>query len=322
MRVITVLFALSLILGACHQNPHQAGAETFLAGKSISLANTAGWVKDDRYVISQPSNVISYNGYTYLFYVSEPVNAPLAGTGYSGKINYAFSRDQGNTWSDQGLVVGTGLPGAFDALGVCKPSVIKVSEDNFFYLYYVGVAEGYNPADSSSQNKTSIGLAKIIFSDNGIIRVAIKLNSGKPILEASAPGSRKFDSFRIDDPNPINLNGQVWLYYSGIDKLGGDPRTGLAVSSDINASHIRQNNDRALLDGSPSLIQKQDVGVIAIFSNTQNTWYASDGIHFNKLKKSFPSAIHFARSNADQNQLSWGMAERSTGIGFDRWSIH
>ena len=323
MRIFFYLTLLLFIIESCNTNPHQVGIETFLAGKTVTIGSTAGWLKDDQSIISQPSNVITHHGYTYVFYVSEPSNSLLAGTGYTGKIHYAFSRDQGNTWSDQGLVLSNGLPGTSDAMGVCKPAVIKVTDDNFFYLYYVAVPEGYNPADGSSQSKTTFGLAKLIFNDDGIIRVAIKLNSGKPVLETSEANSGKFDAFHIDDPNPINMNGQIWLYYTGLDKQGGTPRIGLAVSADINANHIKQNNSRALLDGSPSLFQKQDIGVMAIFTDTQTAWYASDGLHFNKLKQKFPTSIKNGRGNGDTTSLIWGLSDRSAdGIGFNKWKIN
>ncbi|MBK8280094.1 MAG: hypothetical protein IPK94_08270 [Saprospiraceae bacterium] len=48
------------------------------------------------------------------------------------------------------------------------------------------------------------------------------------------------DASRVDDPSPINLNGQVWLYYTGLDTWGGTTRMGLAISADINKSHIKQ----------------------------------------------------------------------------------
>lgn len=323
MRQLSFFILICLIASACKQNPHQAGAENFLSGKSVTISNTAGWVKDDRYTISQPSNIITTNGYSYVFYVKEPVNSSLAGTGYGGTIHYAFSRDRGNTWSDQGLCIGTGMSGQFDAVGVCKPAVIKATEDGFFYLYYVGVGEGFINAETSAQSKTSIGIAKLIFNENGIIRVAIKLNSGKPVLEASEPGSGRFDAFRVDDPNPINLNGQVWLYYTGLDKWGGTPRTGLAVSADINQSHVKQNNNRALLDGSPTLIQKQEIGVMAIFTETRMAWFASDGLHFNKLKQKFPAVVKYARGNVDTSSLTWGLSSAlSPNEGFNKWQIH
>jgi hypothetical protein len=322
MRLSGILILICFLYGACKQNPHQASAEDFLAGKSVTVMSTAGWVKDDRYVISQPSNVITNNGYSYVFYVKEPVNSPIAGTGYGGTIQYAFSRDKGNTWSDQGLCIGTGMSGQYDAAGVCKPAVIKASDDGFFYLYYVGVGEGFTNSEASSQNKTAIGIAKLIFNDNGIIRVAIKLNSGKPVLEASEAGSGYFDAYRVDDPNPVNFNGQVWLYYTGLDKWGGTPRMGLAVSADINKSHIKQNNNRALLDGNPTLIQKQDIGVMAIFSEAQNAWFASDGLHFNKLKQKFPAVVNYARGNVDTSSLSWGLSlPAAHGEGFNKWQI-
>lgn len=306
---------------ACKSDPKSKEAEDLFSGKSINLSATAGWQPDDRFTISQPSNIISQRGYSYVFYVKEPVNSPLAGSGYGGTIHYAFSRDEGHTWSDQGLLINTGLPDQFDGAGVSKPAVIKVTDNDFFYLYYVGVTSGFTGQDGSPVNKTSIGIAKLIFNEDGPIRLAIKLNSGQPILTASEETSR-FDAFRIDDPNPVNMNGQVWLYYTGLDKFGGTPRTGLAVSADINSSHIKQNNVRALLDGSPSLIQKQTSGVLAVFTENQNAWFASDGLKFVRLNQKFPLKINAARANGDLSELGWGLAAASEGkFGFSRWEI-
>ncbi len=310
------------MLYSCRPSQEHTLAESMLTGKNVSLSGTAGWLADPMYITSQPSNVITNNGYTYVFYVKEPVDAPLAGSGLGGTIHYAYSRDQGNTWSDQGLVIGTGLAGQFDAQGVVKPAVIMATDNHFFYLYYVGIGDGFNLSNDAQQNRSGIGLAKLIFNEDGAIRVAIKLNSGKPVLEASESGSGRFDAYSIDDPNPINMNGQVWLYYTGLDKWRGTLRMGLAVSADINANHVKQNNNRALLDGNPSLIQKQDQGVLAIFTETQNAWFANDGLHFNKLKQRFPIALKNARGNGDTPALSWGLADpTNSAAGFGKWQI-
>jgi len=323
MRYLPVLFlvTIALFFVRCKSDSNTAGAEDILTGKSVSLTVTAGWEADDRFTISQPSNIISQNGYSYVFYVKEPVNSPLAGSGYGGTIHYAFSRDQGHTWSDQGLLINTGMPDQFDGAGVSKPAVIKVTDNDFFYLYYVGVTSGFTGQDGSPANRTSIGISKLIFNEDGPIRLAIKLNSGKPVLEPSKESGR-FDAFKVDDPNPINMNGQIWLYYSGMDKFGGTLRTGLAVSANINESHIKQNNSRAVLDGVPTLFQKHNVGVLAIFTDTQNAWIAPDGLKFSKLKEKFPSQVKFARGNGDVSQLSWGLAAPDSGQpGFSRWEL-
>jgi hypothetical protein len=316
------LYLFMLCSSSCTVNKVAADAESVLTGKSVTISGTVGWVTDDRYIRSHPSNVITHNGYTYVFYVKEPVNTPHTGTGYGGTIHYAFSRDQGNTWSDQGLLISVGLPGQFDAFGVAKPAIIKATDDNFFYLYYVGVSEGFDDSTDGPHNKTSIGLAKLIFNDDGGIRIAIKLNSAMPVLEPSEPQAARFDSYQVDDPNPINMNGQVWLYYTGYDKWHGTARTGLAVSADINKGHVKQNGNRAVLDGSPSLIQKQEHGVFAIFTDTQNVWFAADGLQFKKLKQKFPTPVKNARANNDLQTLSWGLAQPSTALGsFNKWEI-
>lgn len=317
---IVAVFFFSFV--SCKTDSKHAEVEDGLAGKSITLSSTAGWQADDRFIISHPSNVISQRGYSYVFYVKEPVNSPLAGSGYGGTIHYAFSRDQGHTWSDQGLLINTGLPDQFDGAGVSKPAVIKVTDNDFFYLYYVGVTSGFTGQDGSPVNRTNIGIAKLVFNEDGPIRLAIKLNSGKPILEPSEATSGRFDAFKVDDPNPVNMNGQIWLYYTGMDKFGGTLRTGLAVSADINQNHIKQNNVRALLDGAPTLIQKQNTGVMAVFSDTQDAWFATDGLKFSKLKQKFPLQINAARANADLPQLGWGLAAAASGQpGFNRWEI-
>lgn len=311
----------TLIIVSCKESKQKNVAEAALAGKKIELSTTAGWQLDDQYTISQPSNIISNNGYSYVFYVKEPKNSPLAGSGYGGTIHYAFSRDQGHTWSDQGLLINKGIGGGFDAGGVSKPTVIKVTDEDFFYLYYVGVGDQFNNLDGTEVNKTSIGLSKLLFNPDGPIRLAIKLNSGAPVIAADSAGMG-FDAFRVDDPKVINMNGQSWIYYTGIDKFGGVSRTGLVVSADVNVSHVKQNNHRALLDGVPSIVQKQDIGVLAIFSDTQNAWYAEDGIHYIKLKNKFPSQIKGARANGDTQALTWGLAEPlNKTSGFGRWEI-
>lgn len=324
MRISAILFLFvpSFIIFSCKQDPRHAETESALTGKAVEISGTAGWEADDRFIVSQPSNIIQYNGFSYVFYVKEPVNSPIAGSGYGGTIHYAFSRDQGHTWSDQGLLINVGAPDQFDGGGVSKPAAIRVGDERFYYLYYVGARLGFTNQDGSPENKTAIGLAKLLFNEDGPIRLSIKLNSAAPVLEASEEGSGRFDAFRVDNPNPINLNGQVWLYYTGLDKWGGTARTGLVVSANINESHIKQNNVRALLDGSPSLIQRQGPGVIAVFTGTQNAWFAADGLKFVKLKQAFPKQVEGARGNSEKDALTWGLAPPPPGnSGFIRWEI-
>jgi hypothetical protein len=318
---IIALMSISVLI-SCTGSKEKTAAETMITNKKVTVSNTAGWQLDDQATISQPSNIISQNGYSYVFYVKEPLTSPIAGSGYGGTIHYAFSRDQGHTWSDQGLLINKGLAGSFDAGGVSKPTVIKVTDAEFFYLYYVGVSDQFTNADGSEANKSHIGLVKLLFNPDGPIRLAIKLNTGSPIITNSQDKDR-FDSYRVDDPKAINMNGQAWIYYTGYDKFGGAARTGLVISSDINQGHIKQNNNHALLDGIPSLLQKQNIGVLAVFTETQNAWYAEDGIHFQKLKKQFPAPLKKGSANADQPKLSWGLTEPlAKGNGFGRWEIN
>jgi len=314
-------FLFISVLFSCKDSKEKTAAEAMLTNKNITLSNTAGWQVDDQATISQPSNIISQNGFSYVFYVKEPLNSSISGSGYGGTIHYAFSRDQGHTWSDQGLLINKGLAGSFDAGGVSKPTVIKVTDADFFYLYYVGVSDQFTNADGSDMNKTNIGLVKLLFNEDGPIRLTIKLNSGSPVITPSENKGR-FDSYRVDDPKVINMNGQTWIYYSGMDKFGGGSRMGLVISSDVNSGHVKQNNNHALLDGVPSLIQKQNIGVLAVFTETQNAWYAEDGIHFQKLKNQFPTALKKGSANADQAKMSWGLTDPLTkGSGFGRWEI-
>ncbi len=304
-------------------NSNQSISDIF-KGKKLSLSGTNGWVLDPRFVISQPSNIISNRGYSYVFYTAEPKDSSYTGSGYRGRIHYAFSRDQGNTWSDQGLVINPGLPGTFDSKGVSKATVIKATDDAFFYLYYVGVGDGFNGKDASEGNRSAIGLAKLIFNDdNGLIRIAIKLNSSQPVLLPSDLHSGRFDAFRLDDPNAINNNGQIWLYYTGYDAWNGTARTGVAVSADVNTNHIKQNNGAAVLDGVPTLFQKQGNGVLAIFSDAQATWYSEDGFRFKKSVIPFPATVRYARGNNDTNAITWGMAAApNASSGFTKWKIN
>jgi predicted GH43/DUF377 family glycosyl hydrolase len=321
-RTIGYSFLLIFLFG-CKEAPQVQGLEAILSNKKLEISKTAGWVLDPNQVNLFPSNVISHNGYTYLFYVKEPVTSPLAGSGYSGVIYYAYSRDQGHTWSEQGQVLAKGMAGDFDAGGVSKPSVIKATDNDFFYLYYVGVSATFNNQDDTEYNRTKIGLAKLIFNESdGLIRLALKLNNAGPAVVPSDQNSGMFDAFRVDDPHAINMNGQVWLYYTGYDRWNGTARMGLTVSSDINQGHVKQNNGRALLDGSPSLVQKQEVGILAIFPSSQISWYASDGLHFKKLKSKFPATIPYAAANGDKTEISWGMTlPTGKSDGFGRWEL-
>ena len=162
---------------------------------------------------------------------------------------------------------------------------------------------------------------KLIFNDdNGLIRIAIKLNNSQPVLLPSDLLSGRFDAFRLDDPNAINNNGQIWLCYTGYDAWNGTARTGVAVSADVHTNHIKQNNGAAVLDGVPTLFQKQ--------GNGSSIWCVMrrPGIVNGFDLKSvipFPATVRYAGNNTYQcNPPGEWLPHPMLPSGFTKWKIN
>jgi hypothetical protein len=131
-------------------------------------------------------------------------------------VGFARSRD-GMKWVKYGKLLGRGLPGTFDELGVKCPQVVPHPGGNGYLMIYEGVA-----IDGS----ISFGLAQ---SEDGLSKW--ERCSDTPVFSVSSK-ENAWDSGAIHYPCLVHMDGDEWrLYYQGVDRSGRSG-VGMAECSD------------------------------------------------------------------------------------------
>ncbi|MDX2431740.1 MAG: glycoside hydrolase N-terminal domain-containing protein, partial [Bacteroides sp.] len=138
----------------------QFNGEDFASNSvSFSYAEISGIGKDSLFNRRDNSDIIKVGNKHYVWYTR--MDSPIT-PGYWGNIWYASSEDEGYTWKEQGMALGTGEDGAFDSFGVFTPNILAY--EGKYYLYYTGVKPTPgNPnkefEGNSTTDITAIGLA-------------------------------------------------------------------------------------------------------------------------------------------------------------------
>ena len=101
---------------------------------SFSYTEISGIGKDTLYNRRDNSDIIKVGNTYYVWYTR--MDSPIT-PGYWGTIWYATSEDEGFTWKEQGMALGTGKEGAFDSHAVFTPNILAY--EGKYYLYYTGV---------------------------------------------------------------------------------------------------------------------------------------------------------------------------------------
>jgi predicted GH43/DUF377 family glycosyl hydrolase len=131
-------------------------------------------------------------------------------TGFDGatvRTGLAISED-GITFVKQGVVIPLGAGGEFDDVMTYYPAILE--RDGQIWMYYAGYDGG----------NLRIGLA---ISEDGITFVKHGV-----VIPLGASG--EFDDVYTYFPAVLERDGQIWMYYAGLD--GATVRTGLAISED------------------------------------------------------------------------------------------
>ena len=230
-----------------------------------------------------PSDVIRVGDTYYIWYTKAIANTPLYPSGYFGEVWYATSKNEGHTWTEQGLAVGKGKGDAFDSHGVFTPNILAYK--NKYYLYYTAVQNGFLNKGYTEIGKTRIGVA-VADSPKG----PWKKTDKNIVLEASRD-QKKFDSYRVDDACMLIREGKIWMYYKGRQwkRTPGETKMGVAVAENPLGPFKRMN------DGNPVQLEGHEVqiwalgdGVVSFVSNVgRGFYYSKDGLKFKKLQKSF-----------------------------------
>jgi hypothetical protein len=253
-----------------------------------------------------PSDVIRVDDRYHVWYSRVAKQPGVWGypSGYSADVFHASSPD-GKKWTEQGLAVGKGEPGAWDEHGVFTPNILAFSGK--FYLYYTGV-----PRPFDKDTKTAIGMAVSDTPDGPWSKVR-----ANPILVPSRdPGA--FDSMRVDDASLLVRDGLVWLYYKGrqLERTPGQTKMGLATAKTPEGPYGRHPAN-PLHAGHEVLVWPQGTGVasMATAAGPKRVYFAADGIRFEQRNPvtGAPRAPGCFRSddflnNATGKGMTWGIS--------------
>ena len=229
-----------------------------------------------------PSDIIKVGDTWYVYYTKIYGQAP----GYWGTVWCATSKDEGNTWKEQGEMLGVGAKNMFDSQATFTPNILFANGK--YYLYYTGVKPTPgNQKDEFENNSTTditaIGVAVSASPNGPFARIG-----NEPILKVSVE-PEKFDSYRVDDAALLYRNGLYWLYYKGrarINGEGGPVHTQMGVAFSKYPEGPFTKFDHPILSGSHEvMVWQEGTGIAALASLTSTFEYAPEGIDFliNKL---------------------------------------
>ncbi|WP_143872678.1 glycoside hydrolase family 117 protein [Catenovulum sediminis] len=279
-----------------------------------------------------PSKVLSINGLYYTWYTK------THGPGYGfdsgdpelkvfpwdkSEIWYATSSD-GFHWTEQGIAVGRGKPGAFDDRSVFTPEILQHKDK--FYLVYQTIKAPY-----LNRSYNQVGMA-IADNANGPWK---KL--AKPILEPSETGEwlgqqdnrflvksqGEWDSHKVHDPTLMYFNNKFYLYYKGERKgekttMGGrEIRWGVAIADNPQGPYIKSPYNPITHSGHELAVWHYNGGIAMISCKDgpekETIQYAKDGINFEIMAvvDNVPDAIGLVDELADNasptSALNWGL---------------
>ncbi len=248
-----------------------------------------------------PSNIIFYKGRYYCWYTEHfrDKYKPFIGT----RIRLMTS-EQGDTWSDQGVVLGPDENTSWDAKGALTPYVVPNGEH--YYMFYTAVPEGFR-APRKTHRTVSIAVARATTPGGPWKR----LHSG-PVFE---PAEEGWDRQHVDDANLVRRNGTWWLYYKGFtqDDAPSETRIGVATSENLTGPY-RRHSENPVLKGHAFSAWKhrEGVGLIAGKHGKQVVFWAHDGIDFRPAGP-FPNVstgVFCPRNFQDGSNpdgISWGI---------------
>ncbi|QGY43678.1 family 43 glycosylhydrolase [Maribellus comscasis] len=314
-----------LILFSCglKKEKHTAkslSAETFFDTIWFEYENIKGIGYEEGITRRDPSDIIKvdntyYIWYTKVFAATKGEKTPLYNSGYYGTIWYATSKD-GNSWTEKGLVLGTGKERAFDSHAVFTPNILFYEDK--YYLYYTGVkptpgVSGLIFENNSDTDITAIGLAMANSPNGPFLRM-----SDQPVLTISKD-STAFDSYRIDDAALNIRDGKVWLYYKGRSRIygkkgPGHTQMGIAVANTPEGPYEKLKSP--VLDRSHEvLIWNRNGGIASLACLNKSLHFAANGINFKTIKNNLhalPAAPGLYRpsisSDSDSKEVNWGLS--------------
>jgi beta-xylosidase len=308
LSTILVMFFLSST-GFAIENPF---ATNITYSAAIGLGLEPGVSRRD------PSDVIKVGATYYTWYTRILAGEQGYPAGYAGTILYATSRD-GRHWTERKEAIGKGGKGAWDEHGVFTPNIFV--SGGHYYLFYTGVPEPFSNSFQKA-TPTAIGVAVADSPDGPWVKFPVN-----PVLKPEKHG--KWDDFRVDDSCLIKRNGQVWLYYKGVNDVKewrGLTSMGLAVAGSPTGPYVRYKGNPLILPGHEVLVWPSGRGVAALVARGNGIWYSPDGIHFRRrfVPATTPAAPGVYRKPPVGAEVAWGICQRQAGdqVYLGRFEFH
>ena len=240
----------------------------------VTYSEVTGIGQEDGVMRRDPSDIIKVDGLYYVWYSKGPIK-----TGYDATVWYATSSD-GHNWLEQGLAIGKGKPGSWEAGSVFTPNIMFAERK--YWLFYTGTSsvygKGFNP-------DSKIGIA-VAASPNGPWK---KLDTNSILSNSNNPNA--FDSHLIDDACLVAREGKYWLYYKG-RKVGESPhqtKMGVAIADKPEGPYVKYAGNPIIPANHAVLAWPQGEGVAVMIDGTgpseltRSVLYAKDGLHFKKM---------------------------------------
>lgn len=242
------------------------------------------------------------------------------------EVWYATSKD-GWEWTEQGLAVGMGAPGAYDDRSVFTPEVLV--HDGQYVLVYQTVKAPY-----VNRVQNQVGMA-ISDSPRGPFK---KL--AEPILSPADNGEWEgdqdsrflvkqqgdFDSHKVHDPTLLFYQDQFFLYYKGermgerVTFGGREIKHGVAIADNLTGPYVKSAYNPITNSGHELCVWPYKGGISTLIITDgpeRNTiQWAPDGVNF-EIKSHIkwgPPAAGLVRSlDTDNNPieaLKWGLTHQ------------
>ena len=242
----------------------------------VSYTEVSGIGLEEGVMRRDPSDVIKVGDHFYVWYSKGKI-AP----GYDATVWFATSSD-GIDWTEQGMAIGKGEPGTWEAGSVFTPNILLA--ENRYWLFYTGTSKKFKmPFNPDSK----IGLAVSNSPDGPWERIGIH-----PVL-SNSDNLEDFDSHLVDDACLVVREGRYWLYYKGRQqgKSPKETKMGVAIADKPAGPYLKYAANPVIPGNHEVFVWEQGSGVAAMIGSvgpkkiTNSILYADDGLNFEKTFK-------------------------------------
>lgn len=278
---------------------------------------------DQNFTRRDPSAVIKVNGKYYVWYsYSHTFDNNKIAPWDLNDIYYSTSTD-GEYWEEQGLAVGRGAAGSFDARSVFTTEIFV--QDGKYYLVYQAAAN-----QDGIYNRNTVGMASAQSPDGPWTKLT------EPILYPTYTNDSFFDNNAVHDPCLLFYNNKYYLYYKGecncrgaagcknwcnpICGLTKQVKWGVAIADNPTGPFVKSEFNPITNTGHEVMVWPYSDG-IAILQHqdgpeANSIQFAEDGVNFNIMGKvtNIPEAAGLYRADKSNTNphagINWGLGHK------------